>query len=575
MLSEQLRENLRIAAGVGPQVTRSALQYFFVNSPCPQRRLTMEEIAASWRAWVIDSRSGRIPERLDFYLHVPFCSHRCAYCIYYSVAPPDKVTVAAWLERIRAEIPFWGGVIQGSPLWTMYVGGGTPTVLDPSDLHEIVGLLQKCFKVRPGGERSFECNPLTLTREKALIFRDAGYNRASMGVQTGSSGMLSGVNRGYQTRGLVETAVGVLQELKFQVNLDLLQGLPGETADSLAASLSWVMGLRPTEITMYGLAPSTPDVVSGRSASRPLAAVASELSDLAGRSGYTVSVLETCVKFMLPELGPPFNLVGQERVVAGRMIQYEDVPDQPASLLAIGPTTRLQVLGSLRYWIDRYQPEQEFSPSGECAFGRSITRREAQGQYVVHRLARNYGIDGELFARYFGQSVEEVFGASIAEGEAAGLLRGDVGLIFHASDDPEKRFAVEMLFVEPAVMEMFRARLDGRSVQVDGAAYVRISAGDVVMIAAVAAAGVIPRPVRSAGGYSFMVQMADEDRDDAVRHEIVGLFSRLFEAVVTRDRPGSPEDLRDALVARGRALRISAPAGTPLHGAIFRVEQAL
>jgi len=257
------------------------------------------------------------------------------------------------------------------------------------------------------------------------------------------------------------------------------------------------------------------------------------------------------------------------------MVHYDDVPDQPASLLAIGPTTRSQVLGTLRYRIDRHPPEQPFSPNGECALGRTISRREAQGQYVVHRLARNHGIDPALFTHYFGQGVDEVFGPEIAQAEAAGLLRRDGGLIVHASQNPVERFAVEMLFVDEPVMDMYRARLGGRAVHVEGALFVRVSAGEVGLIVALAPDGAISRPVRSAGGFSFMVQMADEDREDPVKAEIVRLLSRLFDAVVARDRPESLEALRLALVTRGRTLRISAPAGTALHDATFRIEPAM
>jgi oxygen-independent coproporphyrinogen-3 oxidase len=571
-MAGRINRNLSLAGQIDGDVSRSALQHFYVRPSLPEKRLGWDDLIGAWRRWVVDAAAGKVSDRLHFYMHVPFCSHRCQYCIYYSVAPPDPVRVAAWVTRMRLELPFWGEILDGMPLWSLYVGGGTPTVLEPAALQDVLGLIRSNFQIRPGGERSFECNPLTVSREKALVFADAGFNRASFGVQTISPAMLTGVNRGYQTLQNIDDTFRILNEFRFRINVDLLQGLPGESAMAVKDSLAYVMGHGPAEITMYTLSPSTPAAVFSRAVPRSLGDVASELAGIADDAGYSVSVFETSLKFQR-KLGRGLpDLVAAEADATGEITYYDDVFEKPASLLAIGPTTRSQVFANLRYTFDLHQPDKPFNPVGECATGRILTRREAQGQFVIRGLARNLGVNSDAFRQVFGESIEQAFNTELSEAVDAGLIQYRDGSFYHTDGGPAERFATEMLFVEDDKIADLEKQLKHQSVGSEGAESVQVIAGPVRFKVVLDEVAGISRPAHTSGAFAFYVPTANDGCEDVAERAVVRLFVRLFDAVVTRDCPTTVSELRDFLVLRGRALALSAPESSILHGAVMRVE---
>lgn len=567
-----INRNLSLARQIDADLSRSALQHFYVRPSLAEKRLTWDDLAGAWRRWVVDAAAGKVSDRLHFYLHVPFCSHRCQYCIYYSVAPADPTRVAAWVTRMRLELPFWGEILDGTPLWSLYVGGGTPTVLEPSTLREVLGLVRSNFKIRPGGERSFECNPLTVSRDKALVFAESGFNRVSFGVQTISPAMLTGVNRGYQTLQHISATFQILNEFDFRINVDLLQGLPGESAMAVKESLAYVMGHGPAEITMYTLSPSTPAAVFARAVPRSLGDVASELAGVAEEAGYSVSVFETSLKFQRKSSGGRPDLIAAEGGVAGEITYYDDVFEKPASLLAIGPTTRSQVFANLRYQFDQHLPDKPFNPVGDCATGRILTRREAQGQFMVRGLARNLGVDAAAFQQVFGESIENVFGRELAEALDGGLIQWRNGSLLHTEGGPAERFATEMLFVEPDKIADLENLLKNQSSASSLAESVKVVAGPVEFKVVLDEVAGISRPAHTSGAFAFYVPSSNDGCEDVAERAVVRLFVRLFDAVVARDCPASVSELRAALILRGSGLALSAPATSVLYGAVMRVE---
>jgi len=107
MISNRVERSLEIASKIGPDAAIGAYQYFFVRMPIRERRLCLDEIRDTWRTWRADTAAGRLIDTLHFYLHVPFCSHRCSYCVYYSLASPEPAMVRAWFERLGRELPLW------------------------------------------------------------------------------------------------------------------------------------------------------------------------------------------------------------------------------------------------------------------------------------------------------------------------------------------------------------------------------------------------------------------------------------------------------------------------------------
>ena len=177
------------------------------------------------------------------YLHLPFCAHRCGYCDFVTATARDHLHrpyVDALLRELAEEH-------DGSPVDTIFLGGGTPTY---TALPELLRLLRALPPVR---ELTVEANPETVTTELARELREAGVNRVSLGAQSFQPHLLRVLERRAKPAD-VDRAFGVLRAAGFDnLSLDLIYGIPGQTPDELAADLAHAIALGPEHISAYEL----------------------------------------------------------------------------------------------------------------------------------------------------------------------------------------------------------------------------------------------------------------------------------------------------------------------------------
>jgi oxygen-independent coproporphyrinogen-3 oxidase len=177
------------------------------------------------------------------YVHLPFCAHRCGYCDFVTATGRDHLHGAyadALLRELHEEH-------DGSPVETIFLGGGTPTY---TALPELLRLLRG---LPPARELTVEANPETVTLELARELRGAGVNRVSLGAQTFQPRLLRVLER-RSTPADVDGAFGHLREAGFDnLSLDLIYGIPGQTTEQLAADLAHAIALRPEHISAYEL----------------------------------------------------------------------------------------------------------------------------------------------------------------------------------------------------------------------------------------------------------------------------------------------------------------------------------
>ncbi|WP_227712773.1 radical SAM family heme chaperone HemW [Nanchangia anserum] len=188
------------------------------------------------------------------YVHVPFCTVRCGYCDFntYTVgfgegAEPD--TYAASIERELAQATASGLTRVAD---TVYLGGGTPSLLPADELERILDSVRRRVGVRAGAEVSMEANPDTVTPEAARRWARAGVTRVSMGMQSAVSHVLRTLERTHRPES-IPAAVAAVREAGMDVSLDLIYGTPGESLADWEASLRAVIGLVPDHISAYGL----------------------------------------------------------------------------------------------------------------------------------------------------------------------------------------------------------------------------------------------------------------------------------------------------------------------------------
>lgn len=179
------------------------------------------------------------------YLSFPFCAQKCTYCNFASGAFSAALR-PRYLARLREELAAtdWPWTPE-----TLYWGGGTPSLLEPDELHAVHALIPG----RPWREATLEAAPGTITREKAAAWRDAGINRVSLGVQSFVESEIRRTGRKH-TREIVEREVAVLREAGIaKINIDLIAGLAGQTRDSWNESLDALLALEPDHASVYML----------------------------------------------------------------------------------------------------------------------------------------------------------------------------------------------------------------------------------------------------------------------------------------------------------------------------------
>ena len=204
------------------------------------------------------------------YIHVPFCRSRCNYCDFYRVVYRTN-SAERYLRALAIELGLLpAGFVPG----TIYVGGGTPSVLSESELGVLLGLLEPLR--RPGQEFTFEMNPESVTPGKVRLLSRAGVSRASLGVQSFSPAALVLLGRPHG----VEDAVGACRFLKEAIpdlSVDLIFAIPGQDLPEWEDTMARAVGLAPEHISVYSLAYEPGSELAGRLERGKLEAVREEI----------------------------------------------------------------------------------------------------------------------------------------------------------------------------------------------------------------------------------------------------------------------------------------------------------
>lgn len=189
---------------------------------------------------------------LELYIHTPFCVKKCAYCDFLSF-PADTNTQTQYVHALLNEIRFYGERMGDYQVSTIYIGGGTPSWLEPELLVAIMDQVYKSFRVREDAEVSIECNPGTVTTAKLEAYRRAGINRLSIGLQSANNEELKMLGRIHTYEQFLKTYELARNAGYTNINVDLMSGLPHQSAESFADTLQKVIRLKPEHISAYSL----------------------------------------------------------------------------------------------------------------------------------------------------------------------------------------------------------------------------------------------------------------------------------------------------------------------------------
>jgi putative oxygen-independent coproporphyrinogen III oxidase len=200
---------------------------------------------------------GAADRPLGFYLHVPYCATRCGYCDFntYTAAELGGTSRDDYAATLTEEIRLARKVLGDDPrqVETVFVGGGTPTLLPAADLAAMLGAIRDEFGLAPDAEITTEANPESVGPAYLAALREGGFNRISFGMQSARPHILRILDRTH-TPGRPEACVAEARAAGFEhVNLDLIYGTPGESDDDWRASLDAALGAGPDHVSAYAL----------------------------------------------------------------------------------------------------------------------------------------------------------------------------------------------------------------------------------------------------------------------------------------------------------------------------------
>ena len=189
---------------------------------------------------------------LELYIHIPFCARKWAYCDFVSFAAPERV-YRDYMDKLMEEICGQGPNFQEYRVSTIFVGGGTPSLLPADLIMELFATLHENFDISLDAEITMEANPGTLTMEKLEVYRQSGVNRLSIGLQSADDKELKYLGRIHSYDSFLKSYQRARQAGFQNINIDLMSALPGQDVHSWKNTLKKVMMLRPEHISAYSL----------------------------------------------------------------------------------------------------------------------------------------------------------------------------------------------------------------------------------------------------------------------------------------------------------------------------------
>lgn len=358
---------------------------------------------------------------LGLYLHVPFCKKICDYCDFHAFSAPEWLFLE-YLELVSRELEIYG---RRHPhifeqVKTLYVGGGTPSVLPPELLMRLFSLLRGVgVPLRALRECTMEFNPESCDSERIAVAVECGVNRASLGLQTLSQDLLDRVGRRHTVDAGKQALSLLMSHGGLRVNADLMFNLPGQSMERLAQDVEWLASTGVGHVSFYGLKVD-PDKRLGRRIARGEESVDEDLYPDMYRKGVEILESHGLARYETSN----FAREGEESL---HNLNYW----RGGEYLAFGPGAHGYVAGVRFYAPEMYARWREYVRRGcpdELLTRDLIGREEALAELVQLSLRTKYGLDLQTLQRMGSGIPDKVIQKWVSQGFAE-VLDGHLRLV--------------------------------------------------------------------------------------------------------------------------------------------------
>lgn len=371
--------------------------------------MTVNNSSTKYNGMIVKSNDSKKP--LSIYVHIPFCIKKCSYCDFLSFFS-DEVMQEQYVHALLLEIKHWGEVLKGqyTYLSSVYIGGGTPSILKLKLIRKILGQIQESFSDFIKTEISIEINPGTLTKEKAEEYKRAGINRLSIGLQSTSDKDLKLLGRVHTFEQFLAGYLLAREAGFSNINIDMMASLPGQSVTEYEKGLLKIAGLNPEHISAYSLIieedtpfykayADHPELLPTEEEDRKMYEITKAILCEKGYERYEIS------NYAKPSYECRHNQVYWER----------------GEYLGVGLGSS-SFLNHIRY-KNTDNMEKYFQLKEKRVEEIVLTKEDEMSEFMFLGLRQCKGIVKKTFQKEFGVAVEECFGQIINKYEKLNLMK--------------------------------------------------------------------------------------------------------------------------------------------------------
>lgn len=371
---------------------------------------------------------------LELYIHIPFCARKCAYCDFLSF-PGDQQAQREYSLKLVEEIRYQSAHAQEYQVVSVFIGGGTPSILKAEYMAEILCCLKESFQILPDAEISMEVNPGTITAEGLARYKEAGINRISMGLQSADDQELRWLGRIHTYDDFLKSYQRVRMAGFHNVNVDLISAIPGQTLESWKNTLKKTVMLKPEHISAYSLIVEKGTPYYDRYGYEPA-------------EGHCGGQRESACLMSMPEL--PDEDMEREMYY----LTQEFLREQGYERYEISNYSKkgYECKHNMGYWLGteylgfglgassyfggcRFHNSPDFKEYCDAAFDREevfqkvlrqdfekLTIEQKMEEYMFLGLRMIEGVSAQEFVSRFGHNIKNVYGMILSEMEENGLM---------------------------------------------------------------------------------------------------------------------------------------------------------
>ena len=353
--------------------------------------------------------------KIRLYVHIPFCVQKCLYCDFLSWHD-SRENQARYVQALCREIRACQGRYPAR-VSSLFFGGGTPSVLEPGHMTEIMEALAEVFSFEPDSEMSIEANPGTVNLEKLRAYEKMGLNRISFGLQSAHNEELKALGRIHTWEEFLESYDLARQAGFDNINVDLMSGIPDQTLASWQKTLSRVLELAPEHVSAYSLIVEEGTPFAHRKLNLPEEEEERRMyemtAEMLGSQGYRQYEISN---YALPKRECAHNMGYWMR---------DDYLGLGLGAASLFDSQRWNNTDSMEEYLEKSERPEEIQVCRE-----KLSVREQMEETMFLGLRMTEGIERERFQKEFGISVEEVYGDALRRLEGLGLLQADGGRIY-------------------------------------------------------------------------------------------------------------------------------------------------